>query len=86
MIIEQELICSRQRRLNQSIIGGKILEKSSIGDIAPDFSLPDPEGKPVCLSELNQHHHVLLVFNIGFVCSKSASQTALHQPYGTVAP
>ena len=42
------------------------MEKLSLGDLAPDFSLPDHEGNLIKLSDLYQHHHVLLVFNIGF--------------------
>ncbi len=33
------------------------------GDIAPDFTLPDPDGEPVSLSKLvSQHRWVLMVF------------------------
>ncbi len=38
----------------------------SIGNPAPDFSLPDYTGKPHTLSEANKQHNLLLVFNIGF--------------------
>jgi peroxiredoxin len=44
----------------------KILKKLSIGDIAPDFSLPDHQGQIGQLSTITQDHNVLLVFNIGF--------------------
>jgi peroxiredoxin len=43
------------------------LEKLTLGDQAPDFSLPDHEGRSITLSNLYQDQHVLLVFNIGFV-------------------
>jgi len=43
-----------------------ILQKLSIGDFAPDFSLPNHEGKIVQLSKVLLEHNALLVFNIGF--------------------
>lgn len=39
----------------------------AVNEPAPDFSLPDFEGKPFALSALKGHKHVLLVFNRGFV-------------------
>jgi hypothetical protein len=42
------------------------MNRLSVGDIAPDFSLPDHTGRLVRLSDVNQSQHVLLVFNIGF--------------------
>jgi hypothetical protein len=42
------------------------LEKLTIGDCAPDFSLPNHQGEMVQLSEMLQDHPLLLVFNIGF--------------------
>lgn len=39
----------------------------SVGDIAPDFTLPDHQGTPFTLSEICRSHNVLLVFNLGFV-------------------
>jgi len=38
----------------------------SIGDIAPDFELPDHKGKGIGLSEVLNKTNALLVFNIGF--------------------
>jgi peroxiredoxin Q/BCP len=43
------------------------MKRLSVGDPAPDFSLPDHEGRQVRLSEINRQQNVLLVFNIGFV-------------------
>jgi peroxiredoxin len=34
---------------------------------APDFTLNDFNGQPVQLSDFQEKHHVLLVFNRGFV-------------------
>ena len=42
------------------------LKRLSIGDQAPDFSLPDHEGQWYQLSDLSRTQNVLLVFNIGF--------------------
>jgi len=42
------------------------LKRLSIGDKAPDFSLPDHQGQLHRLSELYRTRNVLLVFNIGF--------------------
>jgi len=39
----------------------------SVGDLAPDFTLPDHQGTPFTLSEICRSHNVLLVFNLGFV-------------------
>jgi peroxiredoxin len=41
------------------------LEKLTIGDSAPDFSLPDHQGNTIQLSKTLQDHPLLLVFNIG---------------------
>lgn len=43
------------------------MKRLSVGDAAPDFALPDHEGKFHRLSELYSGQHVLLVFNIGFI-------------------
>ncbi len=43
------------------------MEKLIIGDLAPDFSLPDLTGRVYTLSEIYKSKNVLLVFNIGFV-------------------
>ncbi len=37
-----------------------------LGDLAPDFSLPDHQGAMIKLSEIFLSQNVLLVFNIGF--------------------
>ena len=37
-----------------------------IGDLAPDFTLPDHTGKLHTLSEVYRDKNVLLVVNIGF--------------------
>jgi peroxiredoxin len=34
---------------------------------APDFELPDWQGRPVRLSDYRPERHVVLVFNRGFV-------------------
>lgn len=39
----------------------------SVGERAPDFSLPDHHGVEHKLSEIYRSHNVLLVFNLGFV-------------------
>jgi peroxiredoxin len=39
----------------------------SVGDLAPDFGLPDHEGNVVRLSEVLRSGSVLLVFNLGFI-------------------
>jgi len=42
------------------------MEKLTVGDFAPDFSLPDHEGTLHPLSKHYRQHNLLLVFNIGF--------------------
>jgi peroxiredoxin len=39
----------------------------SVGDMAPDFSLPDHEGVLIRLSDVYRSLNVLLVFNLGYV-------------------
>jgi peroxiredoxin len=39
----------------------------STGDHAPDFTLPDHEGKLARLSDFCRTQNALLVFNLGFV-------------------
>lgn len=43
-----------------------MLEHLSIGDLAPDFTLPNQEGELIQLSDIYKNHNVVLVFNIGF--------------------
>lgn len=38
-----------------------------VGDISPDFSLPDHRGEVYQLSKMVEKQNVLLVFNLGFV-------------------
>jgi len=38
-----------------------------VGDIAPDFALPDHKGELLKLSNVYQTQNVLLVFNLGFI-------------------
>lgn len=42
------------------------MQRLSIGDPAPDFSLPDLAGNIVSLSDVYRSKNVVLVFNIGF--------------------
>ncbi len=42
------------------------MKRLSVGDPAPDFSLPDHLGRLHTLSELTRTQNALLVFNIGF--------------------
>ncbi len=42
------------------------MQQLSIGDYAPDFSLPDHRGNIIQLSTILENHNALLVFNIGF--------------------
>ena len=41
------------------------MKQLPVGDLAPDFSLPDHEGNMIRLSDVYRKHNVLLVFNIG---------------------
>lgn len=43
------------------------MKRLSVGDLAPDFSLPDHCGATYRLSELYRVRSVLLVFNLGFI-------------------
>jgi peroxiredoxin len=43
------------------------MARLSVGDLAPDFALPNHEGVLFRLSEVYRAQHVLLVFNLGFV-------------------
>jgi peroxiredoxin len=42
------------------------MKSLTVGDIAPDFELPDHEGNLVRLSDICKTQNALLVFNIGF--------------------
>jgi len=42
------------------------MQRLLVGDIAPDFSLPDHKGELHTLSDIYANNNVLLVFNIGF--------------------
>jgi peroxiredoxin len=43
------------------------MKNLSVGDTAPEFSLPDHEGRLFSLARLLEVQHVLLVFNLGFI-------------------
>lgn len=43
------------------------MTRVAINTPAPDFTLPDFQGKPVSLSDFHGKANVLLVFNRGFV-------------------
>ncbi len=43
------------------------MDRLSVGDQAPDFTLPNQKGEEVTLSDAYRAHNLLLVFNIGFV-------------------
>jgi peroxiredoxin len=42
-------------------------QKIALDTEAPDFSLNDFSGQPVRLSQHRSQHHVILVFNRGFL-------------------
>jgi len=42
------------------------MKQIMVGDPAPDFSLPDHNGRLYTLSEIIARKNALLVFNIGF--------------------
>ena len=39
----------------------------SVGDLAPDFALPDHQEIRVSLAEVLKKQHALLLFNLGFI-------------------
>ena len=39
----------------------------SVGDVAPDFALPDHQETRVILSEVLKKQRALLLFNLGFI-------------------
>ena len=43
------------------------MNRLSVGDTAPDFSLPDHAGRMFRLSDVHRSKNTLLVFNLGFV-------------------
>ena len=43
------------------------MRRLNVGEAAPDFALPDEQGRLVRLSDVLQEKNALLVFNIGFV-------------------
>jgi peroxiredoxin len=42
------------------------MEKLIVGDLAPDFELPNNKGELIRLSDITKEKNALLVFNIGF--------------------
>lgn len=42
------------------------MAKVELNTKAPDFTLESYQGESVTLSDINQDHHILLVFNRGF--------------------
>jgi hypothetical protein len=59
------LACEQRRALYITVLEDR-LKRLTLGDKAPDFSLPDHQGQLHRLSELYRTRNVLLVFNIGF--------------------
>lgn len=47
-------------------IGSVMAKRIEINASAPDFKLPDFNGRPVRLSDYHDRRHVVLVFNRGF--------------------
>ncbi len=43
------------------------MQRLELGDLSPEFSLPDHHGVKHRLSEMVREQNVLLVFNFGFV-------------------
>jgi peroxiredoxin len=39
----------------------------TVGDVAPDFALPNHAGALVRLADVLQRRHALLLFNLGFI-------------------
>jgi peroxiredoxin len=44
-----------------------MVEHLAVGQLAPDFSLTDVEGRTIRLSDYRGQQHVILVFTRGFV-------------------
>jgi peroxiredoxin len=43
------------------------MSRLSVGDVAPDFALPNHEATLVSLSDVLKQHNALLLFNLGFI-------------------
>ena len=43
------------------------MNRLSVGDLAPDFALPDHTARLFKLSDLARQQNVLLVFNLGLI-------------------
>lgn len=43
------------------------MSRLSVGDVAPDFALPNYAGTLVSLSEVLEQRNALLLFNLGFI-------------------
>jgi peroxiredoxin len=43
------------------------MKRLCVGDQAPDFSLPNHEGRAFRLAEVLSSQNVMLVFNLGFI-------------------
>lgn len=43
------------------------MTRLSVGDRAPNYTLPDHQGRPFTLSDLYSKQYVLIVLNLGIV-------------------
>ena len=48
------------------VAGGQVAPGLKVGDKAPDFSLPNPDGKLVGLRDYTAHGPVVVIFYRGF--------------------